>query len=224
MAKSDKPKTLEEEKNSIRYNYPFENTARENGVRKQSGFNMQKSIDSTSGTILEVGGPSESGFYFLQGCSFPRKPVITNKSYDGGMQVKFFRELYKPYIQRKLDIRKNVLHNGSVGVCMSSCLNILAYEPRRGHQKAWDKKWQELEEEDKALRKDPKIMPKVGLRFILLRHAKDFLEPDGLMVLEGLREQELKYALALGFSLKATTKAFKDQDGTVGYQSVVLQK
>lgn len=226
MGKEEKPKTLQEMIDLIRYNYPFENTAKEHGVRFQNGFKVQEAIDKTKGTILEIGGPSDLGFYFLQGCSFPRRPVITNVDYKGGMQGKFYRDLYKRYIERKLDIRKNVLHDGSVGVCLASCLNVFAYEPRRPSEKAWDKKWEELAEEDKALKKDPKIQPKIGLRFMLLKYAKEFLEDGGLLILEGLREQELKYALALGFSLRATTKPF-DRNGSnveTTYQSVVLQK
>lgn len=221
---TETPKTHDGKEITIRYNYPFENIQKEPNVRLKNGFTVQDAIDKTKGTVLEIGGPSEDGYYFLQGCTFPRKPIITNLSYNAGMKVKFYRDLYRPYIEQKLDIRKNTLQPGSVGVCLSSGLNVIANEPRLSNEKAWEKRWKELAEEDKALRKDPKLTPKVGLRFILIKHAREFLEPNGLLLLEGLREQELKYALALGFSLRATTKAFKDQDGTVGYQSVVLQK
>lgn len=218
--------TIQPDLPPIGYHYPFASRAKETGVRIRNGFNIQKSIDQTKGAILEVGGPTREGFYFLQGVILPRRPIITNLKHSAGMKDKNFRELYRPYIERKLDIRRNNLEDSSVGVCMASCLNIIAHEPRLSNEKAWDKKWKELAEEDKTLRKAPKIIPKIGLRYILLNHARKFLEDGGLLILEGLREQELKYALALGFSLRAATipnnKSNSNVDTT--YRSIVLQK
>lgn len=208
---------------SIRYNYPFANTAEESSVRVQSGFDIQAAIDKTKGTILEVGGPSIDGFYFLHGCSFPRRPIITNLSVRKPVKDKAFRQLYTPYIDGKLDIRKNPLHPQSVGICLAGSLPLHAKQPSPNNKKAWDQQWQALAEEDKQLRQDPKAMPKIGLRFILLKHALEFFEPGGLLIAESLREQEVKYALALGFSLRATTKPHKDDNQTL-FRSIVLQR
>lgn len=208
---------------SVRYNYPFASTAEEDGVRIQNGFDMQEAIDKTKGTILEVGGPTMDGFYFLRNITLPRKPIITNLNSKAGMHDKQIRDICSPFIEQKLDIRSNQLHAQSVGVCMAASMPLVAREPRASNQKAWNQRFKELRQEDDVLRQNPKSVPKTGLRFILLHHARAFMEPAGLLLLEQLREQELKYALALGFALRATTKAHQSHDTTI-YGSLVLQQ
>lgn len=208
----------------VRYNYPFAHVAQENEVRIKPKFSLQSAINTTAGTVLEVAGPSPTGFFFLQGITFPRRPFITNLNYKG-VAMKEYQELYMPYIEKKLDICKTILKPESVGVCLSAYLNLGAKEPHRSDdEKAWKELWRQLAEEDKKLIADPKAVPTVGLRYIFLSRAIDFLEKDGLALVEGLREPELKYALALGFSLRAAVKPYKDNEQTVYYPSVVLQK
>lgn len=207
-----------------RFQYPFANVAHhDEHVRVVRGFSIQKAIDSTKGTIFEVGGPSDEGFFFLKGCSFPRRPIITNKLKHGGMKEKEDRQLYMKYIEETLDIRKVRLGPQSVGICLASCLSVIADEPSEKKHDQWEKAWQALAQEDKELLANPIAVPKIGLRHILLHRAYDFMEEGGLLILEGVREAELKYALTRKFTLKAATLPKKSNKETV-YQSLILQR
>lgn len=207
-----------------RFNYPFANIDKYEKVHIERGFSIQKAIDTSLGIIFEIGGPTDNGFFFLRGCTLPRRPIITNKLKHGGKTDKEARKLDKKYIEETLDIRTAKLKSQSVGVCLASSLDIIA-NAAPAHKKArLDAAWKQLADEESLLHSQPSTVPKIGLRHTLLYKAHDFMEPGGLLILEGLREAELKYALALGFSLRAAVGAENSNKEGKFYPALVLQR
>lgn len=208
-----------------RYNYPFSNSDQHAGIRTIPSFSLQAAINATHGLILEVGGPTLDGFFFLKNIDFPRRPIITNKHRSGGGAiVKERREIMQPYIETTLDIMRARMDPGSVGVCLAARLDVLAHEPPTRKEAKRNQALVELELEDRRLQASPESMPKVGLRYIVLHRALTFMEAGGVMIIEDLRKPELHYALKIGFHLKATCSMVIKDSGQHVYPAVVLKR
>lgn len=108
--------------------YPYHATAlleemRENPssfiVHKTEGFNLRNRIAGLKKPILELGGPTTRGYFFLEDVALPSKPYITNISaYPPGMHH------LATDIQEAVDGTNMPFADASVGMVMMSCMPI----------------------------------------------------------------------------------------------------
>ena len=201
--------------------YPFVSSSRK---RKQNwvkpGFDLQSSITATTGEIIEFAGPSRNGYYYLKNVVFPRKIEITNRYKDGAFFLPEHQELAKQHISRLLDVTNMKLKPSSVGVALISYLDIA--EDKFFKNNSTDLVIKRVNHELEHLIAGKLRNPHYSLRAIFIKKAREFIEPDGLVIIEQFSELELAYAQVLGFEIMAYNGIHTDTDGTF-YQSVVLQ-
>lgn len=105
---------------------------REYVVQIAKGFNLQKSVNRSSGPIIEIGGPSSGGYYFLENISLPSKPIITN------LRDSLFGELGKQ-VDQLVDGQKLPYDDSSVGIVLMQHLDFIKEDSRpleqAGHKK-----------------------------------------------------------------------------------------
>ena len=85
--------------------------------------NLQDLVTNIDKPIIEIGGPTQLGFYFLDGIQLNTKPIITNISSNPQPFSPDSAQLGKQ-VDEIFDATKMPYANDSVGICMMSAMSI----------------------------------------------------------------------------------------------------
>jgi hypothetical protein len=182
------------------------------------GFEVAEALAATKGELLEIGGPSFDGYYFLDGVELPRKLTISN-IFEEPFAVERMDERAKKRIDKLVDARDLPYGNDSLGLVMAHYLSYaLDDKPhtRKAHQ---SDKWNiAMNEMAKIILGGLKAAEaKTALRVQFLCEAYRGLESGGLLITDGGLD-ELQIMQQIGFVPKAILL-----DG-MSMQEAVLQK
>lgn len=164
-------------------------------------------LQKTTGPLLEVGGPSRSGFIVIDNLRLPNGLIVSNfEPVDGASLTADVRNL--PFVNRSLGgiLMKGLTSTPEVLVAEgrgdgyprnsralrdAGNMAYLSYEaPRQNDYSAWS---------------DPEIIG-FSQRIALLREARRTIEPNGVLVIAGMSRGEIGLAEQLGFELQASTR------------------
>jgi hypothetical protein len=93
-------------------------------IWKKPGLNLQAELLSIDKPIIEIGGPTEDGFYFLDGLELKTKPVITNLYKSIPSYEKSKKETALRYIEQEVDVMNMPYDDASVGVFLMKGMYI----------------------------------------------------------------------------------------------------
>lgn len=89
----------------------------------QDVLSVEERLSHMRGPIIEIGGPTELGFYFLDGVELPSKPVISNISRNplpySKNAAKFAEE-----VEQIVDARSMSYEDESVGVFLMAAMSV----------------------------------------------------------------------------------------------------
>lgn len=97
---------------------------------------VQELVTKANGQIVEIGGPSEDGFHFLDGVVLPSEVVITNLSDAPSPHSPLASELASKVTQR-VDGRKMPYADDSIGIFLMAFMSLA------------DDSWLELDDDEK---------------------------------------------------------------------------
>lgn len=207
------------------FNYPFPSalasqTGEEIDVWVKPGINLESTLRSVEGPIVELAGPTDLGYYFLDGIALPSKPIITN------IQPKTL--LYGPgtdYVLDKIiDGRHTPYKDSSVGMVLSAHLpyiNEAAFDFSNKFTHQQEKEYAQLVKEAQLLTKDfadGANIAELPLRLAIAKESFRILHPGGLYLCDG-SQHDRKGMLRLGFQELAFVRL-----KTEPYYYMVLQK
>lgn len=84
---------------------------------------IEKRIARLKGAIIEIGGPSDMGFYFLDGVALPVKPIITNIHNNPLPYAENAIEL-AALVDEIIDARKMPFANDSIGTFLMAAMSL----------------------------------------------------------------------------------------------------
>jgi hypothetical protein len=209
--------------------YPYKSKMRRKLAKRREGmdyvlwraddFDVAEALVGTKGELMEVGGPSFDGYYFLEGVALPRKLVISN-IFDETFAFDDMNKRASKYISRLVDARDLPYDDNSLGLVLVHYLSYaLDAKPhtRRAHEnEQWDRAMAEMAEIILGQRKPENA--KVAQRVQCLLEAYRVLEPGGLLITDG-KLAELQIMKQIGFVPKAILV-----DEHLDMEEVVLQK
>ncbi|HEY4161233.1 MAG TPA: hypothetical protein VGM08_04175 [Candidatus Saccharimonadales bacterium] len=108
---------------------------------------LEEHMKHISGPIIEIGGPTDLGFYFLEGLALPSKPIITNIS-ENPLPYSEIAEKFSRELEQIVDARDMPYENESVGIFLMAAMSV---------SNDW---WNELSEDEKE-----KMAPKFEKEF-----------------------------------------------------------
>ncbi|MGB3945530.1 MAG: hypothetical protein WBK76_01695 [Candidatus Saccharimonadales bacterium] len=155
--------------------------------------------------VIELAGPTPPGNEFLQNnkIHLVAKPLITNKENPAvfyGMP---------PYPKNlPVDEIADVRHLTYRGVDMFLCSYLTWFNDRQYNKKSLGKRLLACLHYTLGYTKS-----KANLHISLFRETADALKPNGLLLVEGIREEDFKIAKKCGFTL-----IHKDEDDAVLFQ------
>lgn len=223
------------------YHYPFESEfskqfaeARAKGVVinewHQPGLRLQEIISHLEGPILEIGGPSDQGYYFLHDVELPSRVIISNVT-NTAMRFAPNAGRLQSMIEKIIDGRKVPYQDNSLGMVLSSHLSRVD-EPNLDFSTMTDeqqREWSErLERCEKAIKYAAdtgditKEELKLSLRFGIACEVWRALKPGGIYMTDAT-DEEIKVYERIGF----TTLAYIDRlplDYGTSYYDVVFRK
>lgn len=115
----------------MNYKYPFPSALKQEyekeGINLQhisdeTEFELDKYIEMLKGPIVEIGGPSDDGYYFIDGLDLPTRPIISNIQEDGHSIDTSSPDAIKQrqLVDLEIDGTNMPFDNESVGVIMMS--------------------------------------------------------------------------------------------------------
>lgn len=154
------------------YSYPYKSSLRKELAQFKAGLDYQiwQTSDLANLTanihkpVIEIGGPTQDGFFYLEGVTFNSKPEITNISRNPSPYNSDYQKL-ATQVSAQMDATDMSYDDSSVGVFLMSAMSISS---------DW---WVELDEEEKnrqkvIFEKESKIA-----RFEMGQVAMGHLEP-----------------------------------------------
>lgn len=114
------------------HHYPYESTlaaAIKNWKKGQDYLIWQnaepltKRIEHIHGPIIEIGGPTDTGFYFLDGIDLPSKPLITNISDNPSPYAEHASEIARQ-VEAIVDATQLPYADGSVGAFLMAAMSV----------------------------------------------------------------------------------------------------
>jgi len=114
---------------AIEYYYPFHSSVaaynRQKGLTEgkdykvwaKEGFDLQEAVRAIDRPIVEIGGPSEEGYYFLDSLALPSRPHITNIALPHEMPDSAH------LVEELVDGRNLPYDDGSLGVVLAQAMN-----------------------------------------------------------------------------------------------------
>ncbi|HWZ66085.1 MAG TPA: hypothetical protein VNX65_04850 [Patescibacteria group bacterium] len=116
-------------------------------IWQKQGLNLQKEVSNLTKPIVEIGGPSDLGFYFLDGIELNSDPIITNISDDPLPYSPDAKEL-TTRVDKLMDARSMDYDNDSIGIFLMSYMSVtddwhvrLEGEEREEHSKQIEKEF-----------------------------------------------------------------------------------
>jgi len=189
-------------------------------IWNSKNFDFDTALNRTSGELVELGGPSFGGFYFLDDTELPRKLTITNIS-DKPFQFKDWSIRANKHISRYIDATNLPYDDNSLGLIL---VRFLSYGPdiephsRTSHDKdEWKRGIIEMIEIYLGIRS--LAQAKLAQRVKMLLEAYRTLEPGGILITDG-EMYELEIMKKVGFEPKSIIYSIDMS----GMEEVVLQK
>lgn len=114
------------------FSYPYKSIVKENLKQLREGLDysvwqsesaLSELVVKSKGPIVEIGGPSDGGFYFLDGQELKTKPIITNISSEPAPYGDNAVELAEQ-VNDLVDGRDMPYADDSVGVFLMSCMSL----------------------------------------------------------------------------------------------------
>lgn len=218
------------------YYYPFKSSVAKDvrALRKlgdkerdwrHETIDLDEAFKKTRGPILEIGGPTATGYYYLENRKLSQKPIITN--IDEGMGK----------VNRIIDGRHLPCDDNSLGVVLSSHIprydlldpKVHAIKLRFIRQRVWNHRLKKVNKmiadmfEKNYVHKNAL---KLSLRYAIAAEVFKKLKPGGLYLTDG-RKDEVGVLNLLGFvpiaALDEGSLAKVTDDDEEVY-SIVLQK
>lgn len=213
------------------YEYPFPSEvaeqareARAKGLKPDEWHEPRKGIDEVlhqiRGPILELGGPSELGYYFLEGQALPSRPIISNVMPDS-QKYSPNREQLNSLTDLIIDGRnlENV-PDDSLGAVLTSYLS----EVDGDETKAQRDRVVTLMEDAANIGEISTELMETSLRLKIAKEVFQKLEPGGLYFTDTSPE-ELKVQELLGFtSVAVYDRNSTDETNSTQRYYVVFQK
>jgi hypothetical protein len=183
---------------------------------RKEGFDLQEEVLVIHGPILEIGGPSIGGFYFLEDIKLPSKPVITNL-YKENMP-----EDLQPYIEQIVDGRDLPYDNESQGIILMQALDVAESTLETINTSEFDEKFMLAEKEMEELALGTLNFEDVrhSLRAQIYAEVWRALASGGLFFTNG-KVSEAMALKRLGFEVVAYTQEFiKPPEGLGGFEGI----
>lgn len=192
----------------------------------ENNFSLEDELPLREGPFVELGGPTESGYFHLDGHTLPKRVIVSNINLRGTQLP--LDDDYIEFVEGTTDL---VLDGTDTGLPKNSLGMVLA-----SHIPRYDLlECSQLEEEqdrhlaraNSATReavqqgKITNTMLEAALRLKMGREVYRVLEPGGLYLTDG-NDFELAAHELLGLQMKAYVQVRKDDEET--YYQVVLQK
>lgn len=89
----------------------------------QDNPSIEKRVAHTKGAIIEIGGPTDLGYYFLDGVALPVKPIITNLNNNPMPYAENAIEL-AGLVDERIDARKMPFANDSIGIFLMAAMSL----------------------------------------------------------------------------------------------------
>lgn len=112
------------------YYYPYRSSLKTtlSKLRKELDYEvwqhgLKELIAKVKAPIIEIGGPSEDGYYFLDNVSLPSQPIITNIS-DNPLPFAQDSKGLAEQVQQIMDGRDMPFADDSVGMFLMTCMSI----------------------------------------------------------------------------------------------------
>ncbi len=226
----------------MEYQYPFPSMVKKYCEQEPYSLNnnetvpdvdLEKYIETLRGPIIELGGPSKGGYYFIDGLSLPTKPLISNVQDDGHSINPTDPEIRKvnQLIDLEIDGTDMPFDDASVGMVMMSYMSHTddSYLNLPQHEKDellpvivsnLDTALLEMAQiSDGTL--DPQDA-RLSQRTLIYLESFRVLEPGGLLVANG-QNMDISVLEQIGFNLVEKIKhpGWPDDDPEAGYDFVV---
>ncbi len=195
-----------------------------------TSIDPQKLVNSLRGPAIEIGGPTATGFKFLDGVSLPNRPLITNiaGTHNEEAGAHSVTSLDKLVLDTLADGRMLPFKDQSVGILFASALPVLLgcgdypenatteqiVEVNATRQTIIDTimpRFAEIWKSAHGTESDPlkirdaqeKIteIADSSVRIGFLMEAQRTLEPNGLLILASMQPDEIEVASLLGFQV-----------------------
>jgi hypothetical protein len=195
------------------------------------GITIEQVVTQISRPIIEIGGPTSSGYYFLDNIQLPSKPIITNISPS---PTAMDSENPAAYIDHVVDGRKLPCENGSIGMFLMSGMSMTSdwymelHETERDtHRLQIDKEYAvakfELEQVALGLLEPQKVT--YAQRILMYLEVYRALEPGGIFMTDGTLEEIISLQ-RIGYEILALTQEhIRQEQGWEGiYYEATAQK
>lgn len=186
------------------------------GIYRKPGFDFEQAVHRLSGEILEAGGPSPLGYVFLRDVDLPSRPLVTNiEAQHGELAGRTEIGEDELAVDALADIRALPLADESLGMML--CSNVTQHDLRQIRMINREKS---LTADQKSIMIHREVSRAYDFALAAaesgdidyLRHQKSpriaaivqaarVLEPDGLLVINGLTPNDAKIAKHLGMEL-----------------------
>lgn len=208
-----------------RYEYPYSSylTEKVKSGKFQSytqpDFSLGQELRDRKGAFLEIGGPSDYGYFHLDGLKLDRPIAITNIDRNS-LPAALNPALLKSQIDFLMDGTNTGLSSESVGLVLSSHLNIVKKEEETDVRK--------IKGAESALREavnTGELTDELMDHYLPLEIAAEvyrILEPGGLYLTDGEQNAIAAFQM-LGFQLREWVEQVPEKGGEP-YYYVVLQK
>lgn len=189
---------------------------------------IEKRVAGTKGAIIEIGGPTDLGFYFLDGIALPVKPIITNMNNNPMPYAENAIEL-AGLVDEIIDARKMPFAADSIGIFLMAAMSLSSDWWVNLSEAEKDKVEDKVDEEfDKAkmemgLVATGVIAPNKAVyaqRVQIYREVYRTLKHGGLFFSDGSLE-DIVILKQLGFKLVAFLQ-YQDQ-GIDGWQNLAYE-
>lgn len=184
------------------------------------GEDIDKILHQIKGPILELGGPSELGYYFLDGQALPSRPIISNVIPDS-QKYSPNREQFNSLTDLIIDGRnmENVPDN-SLGAVLTSYLSEVDGDETEDQR---DKVTTLMKEAASSGEISAELM-EISLRLKIAQEVFRKLEPGGLYFTD-TSPDELKAQELLGFTpIAVYDRSSADESNSTQRYDVVFQK
>ena len=212
---------------NYRYPFPSINKAKYKNLREEqdytiwlkSGIDLSEIIKNTTKPIIEIGGPTESGFYFLDTNELPSRPVITNIT----KHPPSVNDLTS-FVDEIIDALHMPYDNCSVGMFLMSGFSTTSdWYTSLSEKERTAKEEQIIKEGDLAMLELEQvaigILPVESVRYA--QRIPAFCEiyrcltVGGIFMTDGLLA-EIKLLQTMGFELLCTTQEILREDNRTG--------
>jgi len=158
---------------------------------KEKNFDVDKRIETTRGQFIEIAGPTAKGYKQVDLEKLPRKIYITNlfpgcPYYKKTEKGDIVLEGYEGKVDFEADATEMPLRDSSVGAVFST--NLSAF-PSEKHNLTKEQIDTETDRLTKILRENA------------MKEAWRILEPGGLLIWQGGKEEDFTVAHNLGFRI-----------------------